>query len=80
MHSSYQVTEALILGTKLALQGVAEYLESRLQDVKHEFPINTQNSIKPRKIRQGQSMGKYGLFQTPVCGSESTIKQSLFSK
>ena len=60
MHSSYQVTEALILATKVALPGVAEYLESRLQDVKHEFKINTQSAIKRNRLRNSSAIGLYG--------------------
>ena len=80
MHSSYQVTEALILATKLALPGVSDYLESRLQDVKHEFLINTQSAIKKSQMRHSSAVGHYGHVQSPVCGSENAIKESLFQK
>ena len=35
MHSSFQITAALIKATILPLPGVGKYLESRLKDVKH---------------------------------------------
>ena len=35
MHSSFQITEALIKATILPLPGVGKYLESRMKDVKH---------------------------------------------
>ena len=73
MHSSYQVTEALILATRLALPGVAEYLESRLIDVEHQFPVNTQRSIKWGRLRNCKALGDYGYLQTPVCCSEEVI-------
>ena len=74
------MTEALILAIKVALPGVAEYLESRLQDVKHEFMINTQSEIKKSRLRHSSAIGIYGHLQSPVCGSESAIKESLFQE
>ena len=37
LHSSQQVMDALIAGTKLGLPAVMEYLESRLMKVEHDL-------------------------------------------
>ena len=79
MHSSFQITEALIKATILPLPGVGKYLESRLKDVKHQFVINAPKALKSSRMRFGSQLGEYGFLQTPVCGSEAIIEDALFT-
>ena len=45
MHSSYQITEAIITATRRSLPSIGEYLDSRLKEVDHCFETKTQRGI-----------------------------------
>ena len=62
MHCSYQISEALIRATRLALPSIGDYFESRLKKVKHFFKSTTQRDINPENRMESPSMGEYGCY------------------
>lgn len=81
MHASYIIPEALIEATRVNLQHVGEYMESRLSNiVDYSFKNkNTQKAISKEQERWSDRMGSYGILHTPVWAPESKIKEQLFN-
>ena len=62
----------------MSLEGIKEYIESRMQDVEHCFEAKTLPGISKSQKESTPSMGKFGKIQTKIWEPESSIKNELF--
>ena len=75
MHSSAQVTEALIRATQISLPSIGNYMESRLQHVDDWMFSKTQNQIRSKVTKHCPGMGTYGFIKIPIWVPEDQLKQ-----
>ena len=78
MHSSQFITEAVIAATRLGLESLREYLETRMMRVDHCFPNNTQHDIDSDHLFENPAMNEYGRLKTQIWKSEKVIQDQLF--
>ena len=78
MHSSSQVTEALIKAVEICLPSIGGYMESRLKSVDHCFHSKTQKKINKKVMKKCPGMGRYGFIRTPIWAPEDEIKSQMF--
>jgi len=78
MHSSFQITEAVIQGIKLALPSIGDYLNSRLISVNQSFASGAHRAIKKNRIRKTPVSGEYGYLNTSIWAPENEMKKEMF--
>ena len=80
MHSSSFTANAVNKALSISLEGIKEYIESRMQDVKHCFEAKTLPGIQDSHKEKSPSMGNYGKMTTKIWEPEKSIKNELFDK
>ena len=80
MHSSHFINEAIIKATRLGLEPMSDYFDSRLQKVSHCFDSTTQLPILDSVKKESPTFGTYGSITTPIWHNEGLIRNQMFSK
>ena len=78
MHSSYFITDAVIEASKLYINNIGDYLDSRIMKVSHSFKTSTQHEIKSSRLRESPEYGEYGYSLCPLWVEESRVTDQVF--
>ena len=62
----------------MALPGIFEYLESRMQPVQHSFDSKTEHGLNEKHVQSVPSLGDYALLDTQIWVPESFIRSKVF--
>lgn len=79
MHSSHQITEAIIEAIKESLPAIDAFLESRIIKA-DQFSTQTQRAISDSVLRTSAAYGEYGSLRVPIRAREKQIVNSMFEK
>lgn len=60
MHSSNIINESLIKATRMGLEPMSDYFDSRLKKVSHTFESSTQKPMKDARLMESPTFGDYG--------------------
>ena len=79
MHSSHQIIDAIIAGTRLGLPSVKSYLESRILKAEHPLLLLSYPKINESQIRSCPAIeGDYGIITASTWGRVSDVTNNLF--